>query len=159
MEDCVFCKIVKGEVPSHRIWEDEKYLGILSIFPNTEGFSVVLTKEHKPSYAFDNDDETLSGLTLASKKVVKILDSTFEDVGRTGMFFEGFGVDHLHSKLFPMHGTKMEEWKQIESGAKINTYFEKYPGYLSSHDSNRADDAELAVLAEKLRQKAKGLGI
>ena len=102
--DCVFCKIVKGEIPSHKFWEDDRHLAILSIFPNTEGFSVILTKEHKPSYAFENSDEVLSGLILATKKAAKVLDATFEDVERTGMFFEGFGVDDLHSKLFRQVG-------------------------------------------------------
>ena len=155
--DCVFCKIVKGEIPSHKFWEDDRHLAILSIFPNTEGFSVILTKEHKPSYAFENSDEVLSGLILATKKAAKVLDATFEDVERTGMFFEGFGVDHLHSKLFPMHGTgDLNEWKNIES-EKIKTYFEKYPGYLSSNDSHRAEDNELTKLAERLRETAKKL--
>ena len=155
--DCVFCKIVKGEIPSHKFWEDDRHLAILSIFPNTEGFSVILTKEHKPSYAFENSDEVLSGLILATKKAAKVLDATFEDVERTGMFFEGFGVDDLHSKLFPMHGTgDLNEWKNIES-EKIKTYFEKYPGYLSSNDSHRAEDNELTKLAERLRETAKKL--
>lgn len=158
--DCVFCKIVKGEAPAYKIWEDKKHLAILSIFPNTPGFTVVLTKEHKPSYAFDNDDETLAGLTLATKKVAKLLDESFDDVGRTGMFYEGFGVDHLHSKLFPMHGIgKLKEWKAIESGSKMKAYFEKYPGFLPSNDSERADDAELEKLAEKIRETAKRLNI
>ncbi|MBI4157877.1 HIT family protein [Candidatus Woesebacteria bacterium] len=157
--DCVFCKIVKGEIPSHKFWEDDRHLAILSIFPNTEGFSVVLTKEHKPSYAFENSDEVLSGLILATKKAAKVLDATFEDVERTGMFFEGFGVDHLHSKLFPMHGTgDLNEWKNIES-EKIKTYFEKYPGYLSSNDAGKADESELTKLAERLRETAKKLKI
>ena len=160
MQDCVFCKVVKGEAPSHKIWEDEKHLAILSIFPNTPGFTVVLTKDHKPSYAFDNDDKTLAELVLATKKVAKILDASFDDVGRTGMFFEGFGVDHLHSKLFPMHGVgKLKEWRPIESGNKMKAYFEKYPGYLPSNDSERADDKELARLADKIRGVAKKLNI
>lgn len=148
-----------GEVPSHKFWEDEKHIAFLSIFPNTEGFSVVATKEHLPSYPFENTDEVLAALTIATKKAVRILDETFKDVGRTGMFFEGFGVDHLHSKLFPMHGTgDMKEWKNIESG-KMNTFFEKYPGYLSSNDSHRADDKELAELADKLNGTAKKLNL
>lgn len=159
MNDCVFCKIIKGEVPAHKFWEDEKHIAFLSIFPNTEGFSVVATKEHLPSYAFDNSDEVLSRLIVATKKVARIIDGTFEDVGRTGMFFEGFGVDHLHSKLFPMHGTgDMEEWGNIESG-KNNTYYEEYPGFLSSNDSIRADDEKLSKLAEKLREKAKEITV
>src|SRR6185369_12596591 len=119
MEDCIFCKIVSGEVPSHKVWEDEKHMAFLTIFPNTVGVTVVITKDHNPSYIFENTDEVVSKLMLATKKVAKILDSTFEDVGRTGVVFEGFGVDHLHSKLYPMHGTgNMDEWKMIESGSK-----------------------------------------
>ena len=157
MNNCVFCKIVTGEVHAYTFWEDENHLAFLSIFPNTEGFSVVATKKHLPSYAFENSDEALSALIIATKKAAKVIDSTFEDVGRTGMFFEGFGVDHLHSKLFPMHGTSsMEEWQRIESGKKKD-YFEKYPGYLISNDSERADDQKLAKLAEKLKEKAKEL--
>jgi len=122
MEDCIFCKIANGEAPSHKIWEDEKHLAFLSIFPNTEGFTVVITKEHYPSYAFDLPEDVLKELVIATKKVAKILDAKLEDVGRTAMVFEGFGVDHIHSKLIPMHGTKMENWKPIHS--KINTYFD-----------------------------------
>jgi len=67
------------------------------------------------------------------------------------MFFEGFGVDHLHSKLYPMHGTgDLESWAPIES-KKIQTYFPQYPGYLASNDSQRADDNQLAKLAQEIR--------
>ena len=149
MENCIFCKIVNGEMSAHKIWEDEKYLAFLSIFPNTEGFSVVITKEHYPSYAFDLPTEVLSGLVMASGKVAKLLDRVFEDVGRTGMIFEGFGVDHVHAKLFPMHGTRIKNWKPLHSN--MDKYFEKYEGYISSHDYKRADDAKLATLAEKIR--------
>lgn len=150
MQNCIFCKIVSGESPSHKIWEDEKHLAFLSIFPNTEGTTVVITKDHQTSYAFDLPDEVLSGLILATKKVAKLLDSKLEDVGRTAMVFEGYGVDHIHAKLFPMHGTAdMKVWKNIESN--VTKYFDKYEGYVSSHDYERADDAKLAELSEKLR--------
>jgi diadenosine tetraphosphate (Ap4A) HIT family hydrolase len=150
MDECIFCKIVKGEAPSHKIWEDEKHLAFLSIFPNTEGVTVVITKEHHPSYAFDLPDKVLSELVLASKRVAKLLDAKLEDVGRSAMVFEGFGVDHVHAKLIPMHGTKSDKWKEIRSS--INTYFNTYPGYISTNDSDRANDAELAKLAEKIRK-------
>jgi len=148
--DCIFCKIAKGGAPCHKIWEDEKHLAFLSIFPNTEGFSVVITKEHFPSYPFDLPDGVLTDLMLATKKVAKLLDAKLDDVGRTGMIFEGFGVDHIHAKLFPMHGTKVPEWRPIES--KIDKYFQKYEGYISSHDYKRADDTALETLAKKIRE-------
>lgn len=148
MENCIFCKIVKGEAPSYKIWEDLEHIAFLTPFPNTEGFSVVTTKKHYPSYAFNLPDNVLKKLIIASKKVGKLLDAKLEDVGRTGMIFEGFGVDHVHSKLFPMHGTKMAEWKPVKSN--INKYFEKYEGYISSHDYNRETDEKLKKTAEKI---------
>jgi len=65
------------------------------------------------------------------------------------MVFEGFGVDHVHAKLFPMHGTKeLKEWKPIHS--KQDKFFEKYEGYISSHDSERANDKNLEELTKKI---------
>lgn len=148
--DCVFCKIVSGEAPSHIFWEDQNYVAFLSIFPNTQGVSVVIPKKHYPSNAFDLPDEILAGLILATKKVASILGKAFDDVGRTGLVLEGFGVDHVHAKLFPLHGTMQQEWKPISSA--ISTYYEKYPGYISSHDADRADDAALAELVQRLRR-------
>lgn len=150
MSDCIFCAIARGEAPCHKIWEDERHLAFLSIFPNTPGFSVVITKDHYPSYAFDLPDDVLSGLVTAAKQVGKLLDEKLGDVGRTGLIFEGFGVDHIHAKLFPMHGTKSDQWQQHKSN--VDKYFERYEGYISSHDYQRADDDELARLATQIRE-------
>ena len=150
MQKCIFCQIASGEAPCHKIWEDNAHLAFLSIFPNTEGFSVVITKEHHPSYAFDLPDQVFTDLALAAKKVGKLIDAKLPDVGRTGMIFEGFGVDHVHAKLFPMHGTREDTWRQHLS--KVDKYFETYEGYISSHNYQRADNALLAELAKKIRE-------
>ena len=93
----------------------------------------------------------MSDLVIASKKVAKLIDSKLEDVGRTGMIFEGFGVDHVHSKLFPMHNTAdMSKWKEIKSN--VNKFFTKYEGYISSHDFKREDEKKLKKLAKKIRR-------
>ena len=111
----------------------------------------MITKKHYPSYAFSLPDHILKELIIASKQVGKLLDSKLLDVGRTGMILEGFGVNHLHSKLFPMHGTKnIKKWKPMKSN--INKYFEQYEGYISSHDYRRADDTNLAKIAEIIRE-------
>jgi diadenosine tetraphosphate (Ap4A) HIT family hydrolase len=151
MADCIFCKIVSGEAPSYKIWESESHLAFLSTFPNTEGVTVVIPKAHYPSYAFDLPNAALAELMFATKQVAKLLDAKLDDVGRTAMVFEGFGVDHVHAKLFPMHGTKMPDWKPIESN-NVQKYFEKYEGYISSHDYARADDGKLEQLAKKVRE-------
>ena len=152
MTDCIFCAIAAGQAPCHKIWEDERHLAFLSIFPNTKGFSVVITKRHYPSYAFDLPDRILSGLVLAAKRVGRVLDSKLEDVGRTGLILEGFAVDHAHAKLFPMHGTRMPQWRPLSTPS--DKYFHEYEGYISSHDYRRADDAELAALARRIRTEA-----
>lgn len=145
---CIFCQIVAGDSPSFKVWEDDQHLAFLSIFPNTEGVTVVIPKQHYSSYVFDLPDQILTSLIKASQTVGKLLDAKLEDVGRTAMVAEGFGVDHAHIKLFPMHGTKSGSWEQHKS--KINTYFKQYAGYISSNDSDRAEDSELAETARKI---------
>lgn len=147
--DCIFCKIVAGDIPSHKIWESDTHLAFLSIFPNTEGFSVVIPKAHYSSYVFAQDDEVMIELMRAAKTVAQRIDAAFPDVGRTGLMCEGFGVNHLHAKLFPMHGTAGETWEPHVSDNK--KFFTTYEGYMSSHDSERADDTVLAMVAEKIR--------
>lgn len=150
-KNCIFCQIAQKKAPHHLIWEDAKHISFLSIFPNTLGFTIIATKEHYGSYAFEENDQVLADLIIATKKTAQILDHYFQDVSRCGMFFEGFGVDHLHSKLFPMHGTaSFDQWANIESDT-ANQYYEKYPGYLCSNSSERADDQKLADLAKKIR--------
>ncbi|HNQ17024.1 MAG TPA: HIT family protein [Candidatus Woesebacteria bacterium] len=151
--DCIFCQMQAGLTPYHQIWEDSDHFAFLSIFPNTLGFTVVATKNHFSSYAFEQTDAILAGLILATKRVAQILDSYFEDVSRCGMFFEGYGVDHLHSKLFPMHGTGngLDAWK-IQETTFNTTYYEQYPGFLSSNNADRAEDAQLASLASAIRK-------
>lgn len=152
MEDCIFCQIAKGEAPCHKIWEDENFLAFLSIHPNTDGASVVIPKKHYKSNVFEMPDKDLASFIIAIKKVAKILDKSFKDVGRTALVFEGYGVDHAHAKLFPMHGTNMKKWKPILSGPVINKYFDKYEGYVSSHSGERAQDKKLEKIANKIRR-------
>lgn len=149
---CIFCQIANGSSPCHKFWEDDKHLAFLSIFPNTPGFSVVITKEHYSSYVFDLDNEIFLGLITAAKKAAKALDLSLNNVSRTGMIAEGYGVDHAHIKLFPMHQTP-EIWQPIKSNTK--KFFHQYEGYLSSHDSYRANDEDLAELASHIRKSLK----
>jgi len=153
MNDCIFCKIVAKEAPAHIVWEDDAHVAFLSIFPNTEGVTVVIPKEHKESYAFNLEDEELSALMVATKRVAKILDGGLENVGCTAMVFEGFGVDHVHAKLYPMHGTAdMKEWKPIES--KDPVYFDAYPGYVDSRDGKMRTAEELEAVLEKIKKQS-----
>lgn len=148
-EDCIFCKMVAGLAVCHTIWEDTNYLAFLSIFPNTEGFTVVIPKHHVSSYIFDHPPEEINGLMEAAQKVAALLVNKFSTVARAALVFEGYGVNHLHAKLIPLHGTKQLHWEPI--GCTIKTKFETYPGYISSHDAERETDEKLARLASFLK--------
>ena len=54
---CIFCRIVKGELDSARLWEDDEFLAILDVNPNTRGMTLVLTKQHYDSYIVDMPDD------------------------------------------------------------------------------------------------------
>lgn len=152
--DCIFCQMVAGTAACHKIYEDDKHLAFLTIFPNTKGVTVVIPKAHIGSSPFEQSDEVLQDLIIATKKTAQLLTNYFADVGRCGMVFEGFGIDHLHAKLYPLHNTAQKEWTPIESGSANKTYYETYPGFISSNDSHMADQNELAELAKNIRESA-----
>lgn len=101
MEDCIFCKISNGEIPSMKIWEDEKYMAFLDINPITEGMTLVIPKEHKDSRIFKNETSDISGIMKAAKDVSEILENRL-NIERVGVIFEGMEVNHLHAKLIPI---------------------------------------------------------
>ncbi len=145
---CVFCQIVGGALPCHNILETPHHLAFLSIYPNMEGVTLVIPKQHSSSYLFDNSQKQINELMAVARIVSEKLVQAFDRVGRVGVVFEGFGVNHLHIKLYPLHGTA-GPWREIPS--PIDTYYPTYPGYLSSHCSKRADDKHLAKVAAMIR--------
>jgi diadenosine tetraphosphate (Ap4A) HIT family hydrolase len=107
-ENCIFCKIAKGKMPSVKIWEDEKHLAILDLNPNTEGMTLVLTKEHYDSDPTEIPDKNLKELIIAAKKVAKILKKKLK-VQQVGFVIEGLGVNHIHVKLYPIYSSNESE--------------------------------------------------
>ncbi len=146
MEDCIFCKIVKGEMPSVKIWEDKEHLAILDINPNMEGVTLVLTKKHYDSDATDMADKNYNELMLASKKVAKLLEKKL-NVKRVAIVMEGMGINHVHIKLYPIHGIN-EKFKEIWAKDKI--YFDKYEGYISTQLGPTKPIEELKKVADKI---------
>lgn len=149
MSNCIFCKIANKEISSYIVWESDTHMAFLTLWPNTDGFTVVIPKAHYDSYIFEHGHDVVNDMMAACKEVAAKIDRAFSDVGRTGVIFEGFGVNHLHAKLAPMHGTKSDEWQQHKSDNKA--FYDTYPGYIASHDSVEADKEHLAAIAEKIK--------
>ncbi len=96
----IFSRIAKGEIPSYKIAEDEKYFAFLDINPLVEGHTLVIPKK-EVDYLFDVDDETLAGLTLFSKRVAKAIEKTIP-CKRIGVAVLGLEVPHAHIHLVPL---------------------------------------------------------
>lgn len=147
MNDCLFCSIVSGDLPSARLWENDRFLALLDRFPNTRGQSLVITKEHHGSYVFDLDRDTLGELLSAARHVAGLLEKAL-DVPRVNLVFEGLEVDHIHAKLYPVHGLSAKFQKIVPSET---IEFEKYQGYISTLHGPEADINELQKLASSIR--------
>lgn len=95
----IFTKIVRGEIPCHRVAENEKYLAFLDIRPTAKGHTLVIPKVEVDNL-FQLEDEMLSGLILFAKRVEKALTATI-NCKRVGLLVIGTEVPHAHVHLIP----------------------------------------------------------
>jgi histidine triad (HIT) family protein len=100
-KNCIFCKIVKEEIPSVKIWEDENYFAFLDINPIQPGHTLVLPKKHSDDL-FELDDRDYLELMLKSKEVAEMLRRKLKPK-RIGVIVEGFAVPHVHVHLVPIN--------------------------------------------------------
>lgn len=97
----IFSKIIAGEIPSHKIAEDERYYAFLDIFPVAKGHTLVVPKK-EVDYIYDLDDETLAGLHIFAKKVAKAIEKAVP-CERIGVAVVGLEVPHAHVHLIPIN--------------------------------------------------------
>ncbi|MFA6094850.1 MAG: HIT family protein [Candidatus Paceibacterota bacterium] len=151
MSDTIFDKIVRGEMKSWKVWEDEEYLAFLTPFPNTPGLTIVIPKKNVGDYVFNLDDKEYVGLMEAAKKVAKILEKTFQ-TPRVALVFEGTGVAYVHVKLYPLHG-KLAGETDVWSTHK--EFYPEYVGYLTTVEGSKMSDEELDAIQKKILEVQK----
>lgn len=101
MEESIFTKIIKGEIPSHKIYEDEKTIAFLTIQPVREGHTLVVPKVQVDQY-IDLPDEDYDALWHTVKKVAANL-RTATGKERIGVVIKGIDVPHAHVHLIPFN--------------------------------------------------------
>ena len=101
MQDSLFTKIIKGEIPSHKVYEDEKTLAFLSIYPSVEGHTLVIPKAQVESL-WDLSTDDYQALMETTRKVALRLRDVF-DVERVGEKVIGLDVPHAHIHLVPFN--------------------------------------------------------
>ena len=131
MEDCIFCKITNGEIPSYKVYEDENFLAFLDINPFTKGHTLVIPKKHY-KWVWDLPENEYADLFEKIKLIAKALEKTFN----TEWIVEGIaGIDipHAHIHIIP---------RQIGDGLGA------FPNKLLDP---KPSDEEMEEIAEKIK--------
>ena len=125
MADSVFTKIIRGEIPAHRVYEDDKTLALLTIQPIRPGHVLVVPKAQVDKF-YDLPDADYSALFATVKRVAQHMEKVLGQ--RILLKIIGTDVPHVHVHLFPLD-----------------------PDFPPTDDLPLANDADLAAMAEKLR--------
>ena len=128
--DCIFCKIIKGEIPSSKLYENDKVFAFLDIAPVNKGHSLVIPKEHHETL-MDIPDELLKEVSVVVKKissaVKKAVNADGISIGQSNYKAAGQVVPHLHFHIMPRFeedGFKFWPQSKYEEG-EIESYREK----------------------------------
>jgi len=106
----IFTKIIQGDIPSYKVYEDDQFIAFLDIFPLREGHTLVVPKQ-EIDYLFDQDDATLAALMPICKKIARAIESVI-DCERVGVAVIGLEVPHAHIHLVPINGVHDIDFSQ-----------------------------------------------
>ncbi len=109
MEDSIFTKIIKGEIPSHKIYEDDSTLAFLDIHPKTPGHTLVVPKK-QVEFVWDLEDADYQSLMAAVKKVALRIREVF-NAPYVGELIVGIDVPHTHIHVYQF--ATMQESRHI----------------------------------------------
>lgn len=105
-ENCIFCKILKGDIPSRKVYEDEDFIVIMDVEPATKGHCLVLPKEHYANL-FEMPEELAAKVLPVAKKVASHLKETLGCEGlnlvQNNGEVAGQTVHHFHMHLIPRY--------------------------------------------------------
>lgn len=130
--DCLFCKIIKKEIPAEIIYEDSYSLAVLDVHPRSPGHAMILPKNHAENI-LDLADEEIGGVFMAVKKVTEILNESLKPDGFTiGINHgkvSGQAIDHLHIHVMP-------RWRD-DGGGSIHNVVDNPPKETLAETKNK----------------------
>jgi histidine triad (HIT) family protein len=104
MTECIFCKIVRGEIPCFKVYEDERVLAFADINPISEGHTLLIPKAHAENL-WEIPEADLSAVHLAARKVAHAIRTALHPTGVAALQLNGKGADqvvmHYHLHLIP----------------------------------------------------------
>ena len=128
MNDCIFCKIIKGEIPSKTIYEDEKIKVIMNINPSTDGHLLVIPKEHVVNLLDTSNELITHALDIVRKDIYPQLKEKLNCEGLTLAQNNELGqeIKHYHIHLIPRYQDDNADFQYDKSKVSdLDTVFEK----------------------------------
>lgn len=114
MQDSIFTKIIKGDIPAHKVYEDEKVIAFLDIHPINPGHTLVVPKA-QIDHLWDMTDDDYHYLWSVAKHIAQHIKDTLQPP-RVGVVVEGFGVPHVHIHLIPLlHGNDIKKHQDLDA--------------------------------------------
>lgn len=102
--DCIFCKIINGEIPSNKVFENDEFIAILDAFPANEGHTLIIPKKHYKNI-FEIDEKTVSEGYVLAQKVAKAIKNTLTieniNILQNNGEISGQSVHHFHIHVIP----------------------------------------------------------
>lgn len=123
-DDCIFCKIVEGEIPSNKVYEDENVIAFLDANPVSEGHTLVVPKEHVDT-VFDAEgmDYMWDTIVEVANAIRDAFDVKDMNVNQNNGALAGQEVDHLHFHLTPRYdGSEIDieyNRKELQNGDEV----------------------------------------
>lgn len=150
MQETLFDKVIRNEIPNYKIWESEQFLAFLTPYPNTPGVTVVIPKHNPGDYIFNIDSDLYTSFLDAVKTVANILEKAL-DVKRVALVFEGTGVAHVHAKLYPLYG---ELASQTNVWSDDTEFIEEYRGWITTLEGPQMDESRLLDIQARILESS-----
>ncbi|EOT48754.1 MULTISPECIES: HIT family protein [Enterococcus] len=127
MEDCIFCKIIAGDIPSYKVYEDEEVYAFLDITQVTKGHTLIIPKKHVTDI-FDYEDTLAAAVFARVPKIAKALEKAFPEMEGLNLVNNNKeiayqSVFHSHIHLIPRYG-KDDDFS-MHFGSHMDEYTEK----------------------------------
>lgn len=117
MNDCIFCKIIKGEIPSYTIYEDEKMKAFLDVNPVSNGHVLLIPKKHYKNF-LDTPDELIKEMYhIIKTKIYPLLEEKLQITGLS-ICQIGKDVNHYHIHLIPQYENEKFDFKYNKENIK-----------------------------------------
>ncbi len=139
--DCLFCHLIRGELPTYRVYEDDNFIVMLTIHPGNPGHVLVVTKEHIASF-YDVEDTLYTLLMLLVKRMALAINAMFQPL-QVVMETAGIGNRHVHVHVLPVYSLydrvpqEVQEQQETHSPAEedLVEVAQHFAGYLATHPS------------------------